>query len=207
MQSYQAVSYNIGLFLLMFLIPGLTAAGPNAGPVVVTKSDITGLTGWHISDGAFDFELNQITPDFVRAFYQARGFDSVKADTIARNCVFQSVGKNRLDKQESDTLQINLRDWTMRVNGTSRPLKMKESWDTEWKDVSQAARMAFRWATFPTEQTFHPGGDYNWGMITMGIPAGTKFDLHLKWHQADQERTLIVPDMQCAKDETDAKDD
>jgi len=62
-----------------------------------------------------------------------------------------------------------------------------ESKDWSINEVNKAARIAFRWATFPTEQTFDAGGDYNWGMISIGLTPGDKFDLKVNWTEDKQQ--------------------
>lgn len=62
-----------------------------------------------------------------------------------------------------------------------------------------ASRLAFRWATFPTQQTFEQGGDYNWGMTSFGLPPGTIFDLHVFWMQGSQQKDLWIKSIQCSQ--------
>ncbi len=79
--------------------------------------------------------------------------------------MLQTIARNRASDAAAGAISIDLNEWRIRQGDKVRGLKLKESWDAEWGDdqVSAASRIAFRWATFPTRQTFEPAGDYNLG--------------------------------------------
>ena len=56
---------------------------------------------------------------------------------------------------------------------------------------------------FPSEQTFDPGGDFNWGMISFGPKPDTLFDLHVFWKQGDRSHNTWIRGMQCPEDNTE----
>lgn len=170
----------------------------------LVKSSIdaeTQLKSWKLTQGALSLELLQRLPDQTRAFFQGRGFSSKIANDIATQCVLQTIMKNTSSKT-AQTISYDLHDWKVFTNSTTRGLKLKQQWDQEWTEeqVSPAARIAFRWATFPTQQNFEPGGDYNWGMISVGLAPGSVFDLQVTWKQGDNLHTRLIKQIECPQD-------
>ena len=159
----------------------------------------TKLVSWKYVGAGLKLELIQRLPDQTQGFFQARGFSKDIAHDIANSCVFQTIARNNFKNSTDDAISISLNDWQLRVDGTIKTLKLKEFWDEQWtKDtVTMASRLAFRWATFPTQQTFEPGGDFNWGMTSFGLPPGTVFDLHIFWQQGNTQKDLWINSMQC----------
>lgn len=176
----------------------------SAGEINKTIDAETKLTGWKITDNNFQLELIQRSPQQTRSFFQARGFSTKIANDIATHCVLQTIIRNTEAQNPNDSITISLKEWRMTNSKDTkeRTLKLKEVWDKEWKDgdITNAARIAFRWATFPTEQTFDPGGDYNWGMISFGLKPDTLFDLHIFWKQGNNTHDAWIKDMQCPPD-------
>jgi hypothetical protein len=159
----------------------------------------TNLAGWKITDAGLELELIQRLPDQTQGFFQARGFSKEIASEIASSCVFQTIARNVSAKATDDAISISLRDWRVSVAGKIKTIKLKETWDGQWskEQITIASRLAFRWATFPTQQTFEPGGDYNWGMTSFDLPPGTIFDLHIFWVQGSQQKDLWIKSIQC----------
>lgn len=167
----------------------------------------TGLLSWKLNQQAFSLELIQRLPDQTRAFFAGRGFSSPVANDIATQCVLQAIGKNISSEDRVQSVSYNLADWRIKSAGSLPPdipqgVKLKEQWDAEWGDdrVAMGARIAFRWATFPTEQAFQAGGDYNWGMISFGLPPGTAFDLQLFWKQDGLSQSAWINQIKCPED-------
>lgn len=160
------------------------------------------LKNWKLSEGALSLELIQRLPDQTRAFFLARGFSVAIANDIGTQCVFQAIGKNTASKIQGHSVSYDLHDWRLLVDGNDRGIKLKQKWDSEWtdSDISKAARVAFRWATFPTQQSFEAGGDYNWGMISFGLPPGSVFDLQLVWRQDNIVKTQWIKQIECPAD-------
>lgn len=65
--------------------------------------------------------------------------------------------------------------------------------------VKKSAVIAFRWAQFPPEQEYRPGGDWNQGMLSVGLPAGSRFDIIATWDIAGNEYRAKLTEVQCAK--------
>ncbi len=163
----------------------------------------TGLSSWKLSAPPFELELVQRLPDQTRAFFLARGFPRDVTERIARACVFQTIGRNIGEPGRSPSVRIDLHEWRVHTDEGKRPLLLKELWLEQWARngaVDRSGRIAFRWATFPTEQAFEPRGDYNWGMITFGPEPGTRFDLKVVWHEGDRLRSAWIEDLECAPD-------
>jgi len=188
---------DLSWLILLFFI-----GGPSFADISKTQNEETGLIGWKLKQDSMELELVQRLPDQTRAFFLARGFPAGIADDLGRSCIFQTILRNTgVDAGTSPTLTVSLKDWQVIHDGTSRPLKLKEVWDQAWSDavVSKSARLAFRWATFPSIQTFQPG-DYNWGMISFDLAPGARFDLRLVWREGNERRSAEIEDLICAHD-------
>ena len=173
--------------------------------ITKTVNEETQLIGWKVSEKNFKLELIQRTPQQTRSFFLARGFNKTISNLIATHCVFQTIVRNTENDNSVDAIEVSLREWRIIPadgKNKAKPLKLKEVWNDEWnaEDVPTAARIAFRWATFPTEQTYQPGGDFNWGMISFGPKPNTRFDLHIFWKQGDQAHDAWIKNMQCPAD-------
>jgi len=168
---------------------------------VSTSTEVTsGLVSWVWRDESATITLNQLLPDQVRAFFQGRGFNAEQSEHIAGFCVFQTVVRNEAEADEP--LEVDITDWRVLRDGMeSGTPRTAASWDTEWqsRDIGQAPRIAFRWALFPTSQTFAPG-DWNMGMLTLDLPAGETFDLHIGWRRDGQTKNLEMTGISCAED-------
>ncbi len=206
------------LFLLVLSFTtsySLMASEPD-GKISKTIDAQTQLSAWKFSAGNFQLELIQRSPQQTRSFFQGRGFSSKVADDIALSCVFQTIGRNTEADNKTDSVSVDLSEWRIvlvddkdknsenaTANEKPKPIKLKEDWANEWKDsdIKPASRIAFRWATYPTEQRFDPGGDFNWGMISMGPKPEAIFDLHIFWKQGEQQHDAWIKQMQCPADQ------
>lgn len=187
---------------VLITILGLFACHLVQAEITKTTNFDSGLISWKFVKGGFELELIQRLPDQTRAFFLARGFSATVADDIARSCVFQAIGRNTFEISKGKSVSVNLHRWQIKSAGQFRPLKLKEQWDAQWPQavVSPAARIAFRWATFPTEQTFEPVGDYNWGMISFALPPGSLFNLQVRWSVNGSEQQSWIQHLQCPSD-------
>lgn len=160
----------------------------------------SGLKFWQWKADGVLFELTQRLPDQTWGFFEARGFDPIVADEIARACVFQSNFKNTA-APGGGSIQFDLNEWRVITNKGPRSMLVREHWDAAWtkRTVTKAARIALEWSLLPTRQQYAPG-DYNWGMTVYGLPPGTIFDLEFRWYQNDQPFTRKIEDIECAPD-------
>ncbi|MGD2055511.1 MAG: hypothetical protein PVJ15_01795 [Gammaproteobacteria bacterium] len=169
--------------------------------VVLSTDEQTGLAGWHLTENGLEVELVQRLPDQTRAFFLARGFPAAVADEIAVSCIFQTIVRNAGSSTQALPVSVDLALWRILHAGREDGIRLKEAWMNSWPrdKVSEASRLAFRWATFPTRQEFLPG-DYNWGMTAFGLAPGEVFDLKVVWLQGSQARTAWIRDVECAPD-------
>ncbi len=165
------------------------------------QQDAVGSYHWTLeAPSGVTFQFIQRVPDQTRSFYLARGFSAEAADRYATACVFQTIVTNGSQNHE---LSIDLKDWKVRANGTTRPLTLTEQWLDRWKTsgVSKTARIAFQWSQFPTVQ-HHAPGDWFQGMIATEVPPTSEFDLVIHWREDGKPRTATVRNLQCARDRT-----
>lgn len=190
------------IFSLIFITLSLTNS-LTATELVKTVDKESQLIGWKFSQGNFQLELIQRSPEQTRSFFQGRGFSAKVANDIATSCVLQTIGRNT-QADNNEPVSISLKEWKfINSSGEEKTLKLKETWNSEWGkgEISTPARIAFRWATFPTTQSFDPGGDFNWGMISIGPKPGAKFDLQLSWKQGDTQHSTWIKQMECPSDQ------
>ena len=191
-------------YILFFSIIFMPIVASATADVTQSQSvdEQAALASWKIDDGNFELELTQLLPDQTRAFFLARGFSKQIANTIATGCIMQIIGRNSAEQGASDSvIDVDLKQWRMLHEGSEGPIKLKEQWDSEWPadKVSDTARLAFRWATFPTQQNFAPG-DYGWGMTSFGLAPGERFDLRVVWTVAGVEKDAWIRGIQCAEE-------
>ena len=197
------------LMTVLFLIFSLQLT-TSLAEVVHSSDPETQRQSWVFKQDGFELKIAQLLPDQVRAFYLARGFPPEIADDIATNCMMQTVARNTASTKAKGAITILLKEWQIKTipaeNTNSaealQGIKLKETWDAQWKadTITPAARIAFRWATFPTEQTFEPSGDYNWGTTSFGLPPASIFDLQVVWHQGKQTKSTWIKNIQCMED-------
>lgn len=199
MSEYTTTAMVFSMFRLIVLATLLHFTSSACAEMVKTTDPQTSLSSWKLTEEGLELELIQRLPEQTLAFFQARGFSPQIAGDISNSCVFQSIGKNTFTQSDDQAITIHLADWQVKAAGQLKPVKLKESWDNEWLEtqVGHAARVAFRWATFPTEQTFEPFGDYNWGMISFALPPGTVFDLQIVWKQGMTQKKQWLRSLQC----------
>jgi hypothetical protein len=159
------------------------------------------LPYWELRDEGISLRLVQRLPDQTRGFFLARGFAKEDVELIAQGCVFQTVFKNVSHQSEPSPVSYNQRDWVATHDTRESGIKTREDWEIIWtqREAPQAARTAFKWGLFPTQQTYQPG-DYNWGMSMFDIKPGTRFDLKVVWQQYGETRSASIENMQCAAD-------
>jgi len=52
---------------------------------------------------------------------------------------------------------------------------------------------------FPIEQQYEPGGDWNQGMLSVGLKAGSQFTLLAKWDVKGKPYQAKLQGISCAK--------
>jgi len=191
---YRSLTCLLATVLMLASVPA------TAGTVRSAAAD-TGLVKWHFTEDDLEIELIQRLPDQTRGLFLARGFSREVTDAIATSCVFQTIVRNRDESGSGAPLNVDLRQWRMQHAGKETGIDLKEKWIDAWSkdEVSPAAVLAFRWATFPTQQEFLPG-DYNWGMTLYGLPPAAVFDLQVVWQAEQQLRSAWIRKIECPPD-------
>ena len=160
--------------------------------------DETGIETWEATAQGVTFSLTQILPDQARAFYINRGFSAEAAEIYATSCVYMTVLRN---DTAPGVVSFRTADWSVVVDGKPRSLISIETWLERLKafEPEKPAMIAFRWAQFPPEQEYEPGGDWNQGMLTTGLPPGARFDLVARWSVDGKSYEGVLKDVECAK--------
>lgn len=167
-------------------------------PQKMNVDPATGITTWEINTQGVNFSLTQILPEQARAFYVNRGFTLQQSESFASSCVYMTVMRN---ENAAGTVHFIKGNWSVVTNKKSHPLVSVESWVKKLKKqkVNKQALLAFRWAQFPPEQEFEPGGDWNQGMLSIGLPAGRLFDLVVRWDINGKPYETKLLGVHCAK--------
>jgi len=163
----------------------------------MTVDGETGITTWSISSSGVYFSLKQLTPLQLRAFYLKRGFSDSQIEPYSQSCVFMAVLRN---DSAPGVIHFISNNWLIDVKGRShQPFSVSQWVDLLSKtDVKKSSLIAFRWAQFPIEQQYEPGGDWNQGMFSVGLPAGTQFNLLAKWDINGKPYQAILQGVRCA---------
>ena len=161
----------------------------------------TGITSWEINSQGVNFSLTQILPEQAKAFYVNRGFTLKQTESFASSCVYMTIMRN---DTAPDTIHFVKSNWSIVSNNKSYPPVPVASRLKKLKDinVNKAALNAFRRAQFPGRRGrtgAGPGGDWNQGMLSVGLPANSLFDLIVRWDINGKEYETTLVGVQCAK--------
>ncbi|NOX09315.1 MAG: hypothetical protein GXP22_07515 [Gammaproteobacteria bacterium] len=191
--------------LILFILSANNAYSAEASDILEQEviNESTGIAGWIIKDDTFFLELNQRAPQPMRGFFEGRGFNSKIADQLARHCTFQVHIRNIAETSSNNEIISDMADWRVIHNNQSQPPILKQEWLSRWQsaseEISTAARIAFRWATFPSPQAFS-AGDFNWGLATFGPAPGEPFDLEIHWTLNGNKQHYRINNMSCPID-------
>lgn len=170
------------------LLSALTAAPLHAEDDIAWKHRAT--------QGAATLTANPLGAAARTAFYLARGFTESTLRPYAQSCGF-SFG---LSNHGTATLATRLTDWhAVGADGRKIALRLPEAWDAQWEKtgVPQAARIAFRWAQFQTENIFEPG-DWIMGMATLETPPPAPFRLVARYRDSKGNHEIVLDQLACA---------
>ncbi|MDH3280043.1 MAG: hypothetical protein OEQ18_02800 [Gammaproteobacteria bacterium] len=158
------------------------------------------LRTWQYAAHGVFLELTQRLPDQTRGFFEARGFEPKVADEIASYCFFQSIVKNTAPPSEGD-VEFDLGEWRAIHRGGRHRMRVREYWDRLWseREVSEAARIAFKWSLFPTRQTY-ASGEYNWGMTVFALRPSAVLDLEFSSTRRGRRSVHRLTGIECAPD-------
>lgn len=158
----------------------------------------TGIASWEIYSHGVTFSVTQILPEQAKAFYINRGFELRQIESYTSSCLYMTVMRN--DKAPG-TVHFVKKNWFVSYKGKSHPLLSVTQWikKLEKNNVKKSALLAFRYAQFPPEQEFEPGGDWNQGMLSIGLPAESQFDLIARWDIDGKTFETKLQRVKCAK--------
>ncbi len=165
---------------------------------LVVRADDDTTWSHRAVQGAVTLTANPLSSESRIAFYGARGFPEATIRPYAQACGF-SFG---MQNDGTSTLITRLADWqVIGADGKHVALRLPEAWDIEWAKagVSEAARIAFRWAQFQTENTFQ-SGDWIMGMATLEAPLTGTFRLVARYRDEKENYEIILDKLSCAKD-------
>lgn len=187
-------SYRCTVLLMCFFSSHINAATKEINQPESTNKAKT----WETLESGVHFSLTQILPDQARAFYVNRGFSLQQIEPFASSCVYMTVLRN---DNAPGNIHFISNNWSILVNGKAHKLKPVSRWVKQLASsgAKKSAVIAFRWAQFPPEQEYKPGGDWNQGMLSIGLPAGSKFDVIAKWDIAKKEYQAKLTGVECAK--------
>ena len=141
---------------------------------------------------------NPLTAEQRTAFYIARGFSEAAIRPYTQTCGF-SFGMRNTGARLVRTV---LADWrAIGVDGRRVRLRPPAAWDTDWvlANVSEPARIAFRWAQFQAENTFEVG-DWIMGMATLESPLPGSFRLIAHYHDEKGTHEIVLDKLACRRD-------
>ncbi len=161
-------------------------------------NSITGASTWEISTNGVYFSLTQILPEQLQAFYVNRGFTLKQIEPYSSSCVYMTVLRN---DSAPDAIHFVSNEWSVLSAGNTHRLKSVDEWIRRWENIGikKSAIVAFRWAQFPPEQVYQPGGDWNQGMLSIGLPPNSQFDLIARWDIKGKAYESKLVGVQCAK--------
>jgi hypothetical protein len=155
----------------------------------------TALSTWEVDNQGVHLRLTQISPEQARAFMLNRGMDKESVEEFAHTCVYMTVVRN----EGKQPIEHKLAYWHyVPEGGQPRTMLDKHDWLSRWqpRSFSKPVKLAFEWSQFPSEQTFAPG-DWNQGMTTFALPAGSRFDVRYRWRQNGILHEGKLQNVQC----------
>lgn len=151
-----------------------------------------------VRQGAIALGVNPLTASARNAFYEARGFTVAAIRPYAEACGFSFGMQNATDR----AMRTSLSDWhAIGADGARIAFTLPEAWDAQWEraGVPAAARIAFKWAQFQTNNAFEPG-DWIMGMATLkGVPKAP-FRLVARYQDNKGDHELVLDKLECARD-------
>lgn len=171
------------------------AAIPVESQTQASLAQETNIATWETKSNDVHLRLTQISPNQARAFMQARGLDEKSVAEFSHTCVYMTVLRN----DSKLPIKYCLAEWRYVPNlGTPQLMLGKHDWLARWqpRKLAKQVKLAFDWSQFPFEQAFSPG-DWNQGMTTFELPAGSRFDLLYRWWQDSKLYEGTLRDVQC----------
>lgn len=159
---------------------------------------VTGAETREVHAHGVHFSLTQILPEQAQAFYVNRGFTLNQIEPYTSSCVYMAVLRN---DEAPGTIHYISNTWRVLIDGKPHPLVSVDKWVQRLKanNIKKSALVAFRWAQFPPEQEYEPGGDWNQGMLSVGLPPASRFDIVARWDINGKAYESKLQGVQCAQ--------
>jgi len=148
--------------------------------------------------GGVTLTANPLTAEQRTAFYLARGFAEPAIRPYAQACGFSFAMRN----SGAGPVRTALADWqAVGADGRRAGLRPPAAWDAEWvrANVTEPARVAFRWAQFQAENTFE-AGDWIMGMATLDTQLSGSFRLIARYHDEKGTHEIVLDNLACGRD-------
>jgi len=184
------------LLIAVLTLPSLAEQSKNT-PTDATAA-VKSIKQWQTDVDGVHFSLTQLLPEQIHAFYLNRGSSLAQIDDYANSCVYMTILRN---DNAAGTIHFISHDWSVLLAGQAHSLRSVEQWlqTLNAAQSKKSALIAFRWAQFPPEQEYEPGGDWNQGMLSMNLSAGSQFDIIAHWDVAGKPHQAILTGVQCVK--------
>lgn len=163
-----------------------------------TTNPESGAMAWETVAHGVYLSMTQVLPGRAQAFYVGRGFTTQEIEPYTSSCLFLTVLRN---DNVSGALDFKRENLKVTQGGKSHSLLLVDDWMQRLEDAKskKSAMIAFRWAQFPVEQVFEPGGDWNQGMLSIGLPPENRFDAVISWEIEDKPLKIKLEGVECAK--------
>jgi len=180
-----------------FLAFAVSILSSNIG-FTTDKRNSDSMPSWQQTKHGVTFFLQQLSFDQVTAFYLGRGFSKDQIAPYAKTCVYTVVLRN--DKAPG-RIRFVRNTWKLKTGQESHNIQDNAKWLALFRQtkVKPSALIAFRLAQFPEEHEYEPGGDWNQGMLSVGLPFGRVFDITINWFVADKIYELTLQEINCVK--------
>lgn len=148
--------------------------------------------------GAVTLSANPLDHASRTAFYTARAFAAGAIRPYAQACGFSF----RMQNGGAVSLSTRLADWrAVAVDGRVARFRLPVQWDLQWAgtQVSETARIAFRWGQFQAENVLE-AGDWIMGMATLDAPLPGNFRLIARYHDEKGSHEIVLDNLVCHRD-------
>jgi len=129
-------------------------------------------------------------------FILGRGFTKTQIKPYADTCVCTTILRNDTAPGRIHYIRSH---WEVIHKEKSQKLTKTADWLKllKQKDAKPSPLIAFRFAQLPEEQEYEPSGDWNQGMLSVDLPAGSQFDIIIRWDIEGKPYELTLPSISC----------
>lgn len=182
---------RVGLMLRMLAMVGVS--------LFAASSSATEIEWKHRAKlGPVSLMANPLGVASRLSFYEGRGFASSAIQPYAKACGFSFGMLN----EGNEAIVTQLKSWrVIGADGKEIHFRLPEEWESDWRkaNISEPARIAFRWAQFQSNNTFEPG-DWIMGMATLSTVPKSPFNIVARFTDTKGEHELHLDKLSCADD-------